>query len=177
NYVRKNLDDQVKRVIDSQGKITDEGVEAAVAEVLESEVSRRHKPPLLSSLPTDHADKIAAAYGADIDKLIAEIFAKLPIGPSAAEHLRDLALGLFTRDSFVSSQSSGIVVAGFGTGDTYPSLEWIQVHGRTAGRLESRMGESAIIRPDMEAAIVPFAQREMVDAFMTGIDPKYAAAV
>src|SRR5206468_1323487 len=51
------------------------------------------------------------------------------------------------------------------------------VHGRIAGKLKSKVEESTHIRPDMEAAIVPFAQREMVDTFMTGVDPKYSAAV
>lgn len=171
------IEAEMKRAFERQGKATDEDVANAVSEVLESQLSPRRQLPLLSSLPADHADKIAVAYGAEIEKLTTEIFGGLPIGADATSKLRDLAISLFTRDSFPLDQSSGIVVAGFGTDDTYPSLEWIEVHGRTLGKLKSRTRDSTKIRPDMEAAIVPFAQRDEVDAFLSGINPKYSAAV
>lgn len=174
---KDGIDAQVKRALERQGKITDEDVANAVSEVLESQLAPRRLLPTLSTLPSDHSDKIAAAYGAEIEKLISEIFGGLPIGPDATSKLRELAISLFTRDSFPLDQLSGIVVAGFGADDTYPSLEWIEVHGRTLGKLKSRTRDSTRIRPNMEAVIVPFAQRDEVDAFMTGINPKYSTAV
>ncbi len=176
-FVRRSIDDQVTRAIKSQSKITDEGVTKAASEVLDGELSRMRGPIQLSSLPANHAEAMLTAHGADIDKLIGESFEKLPISTAAADQLRELAVCLFTRDSFPLAQYSGVVVAGFGTADTYPSLESIRIHGRTAGKLKSKMDDPTAIRPEMEAAIVPFAQRDEVDAFMTGINPKYSEAM
>jgi len=174
--VRDDINRQVERVLQRR-KIADEEVASIVGEVLKARLGPRSLLKDVGSLPVDHGEKIAAKYGPELDKTVSEVFGGLPIDQDAASQLRDYAIGLFTKDSFPPDQTSGIVVAGFGTRDIYPSVEWIDLQGRVEGVLKSRAHESTKVRVGLGAAIAPFAQREEVDAFMMGVNPKYFSAV
>lgn len=67
---------------------------------------------------------------------------------------------------------SGIVIAGFGADEYFPRLFPYELFGAVDGELRYRPVQSlqAVISPENPAAIVPFAQREMVDGFMTGMN-------
>jgi hypothetical protein len=73
---------------------------------------------------------------------------------------------------------SGIVIAGFGEKEIFPSLRCYRVDSIIAGRL--RVMEEQGKRCDINnntgesAALIAFAQSEMVSLFMNGIDDDYA---
>lgn len=67
--------------------------------------------------------------------------------------------------------STGLIVAGFGKDDLFPTLLSFQLHGMVAGRLKySKAAEVDIDRQGVRAAVLPFAQREMVERFLYGLD-------
>ena len=86
--------------------------------------------------------------------------------------LSQIAAWLFTKTR-LRSDSSGIVFAGFGTRETFPSLYALRVEGLLLGKLKYIEHNSAKIDFDNEAAIIPFAQSEMVATFIEGVDPFY----
>lgn len=74
-----------------------------------------------------------------------------------------------------SPRSSGIVVAGFGADEPFPSLIHAKVWGSARGKLRVSGTEAVAITPQnpgevLPFAPLPFAQQEMVHAFMTGVD-------
>jgi hypothetical protein len=72
-----------------------------------------------------------------------------------------------------SDGHSGLVVAGFGDSEEFPSFKMFELDGVVAGRL--RVAQSSTdINLSRTVSLRPFAQREMVDRFMVGIDPRYA---
>lgn len=74
----------------------------------------------------------------------------------------------------LSDGYSGIVVAGFGQSEICPTLIEARTDGMISGRLKAIcMQVQDIGRLGTDAAIVPFAQREMVDRFMLGTDPEF----
>lgn len=67
--------------------------------------------------------------------------------------------------------STGLVVAGFGTEDLFPTLAAFEIHGFISGHVKfSRSHMVDIDRDGERARVIPFAQREMVERFLYGLD-------
>ncbi|NJJ37804.1 hypothetical protein [Paenibacillus apii] len=71
-----------------------------------------------------------------------------------------------------TDHDTGVVIAGFGEMDIFPSLRSYVVEGYFSGVLKYEKAKQIDIDAINTAAIVPFAQQEMVHSFLTGIDPK-----
>lgn len=74
---------------------------------------------------------------------------------------------------------TGLVIAGFGTNDYFPVISAIELYGFVGGKLRylHRRSKATRISSKNDAAIVPFAQSEMVTTFMEGVDPSYQLTV
>ncbi len=67
---------------------------------------------------------------------------------------------------------SGIVVAGFGGSEVYPAIVSLEVLG-FRGQLSYRLEKPSIAIQGIEALILPYAQKEVVQGFMNGVEPSY----
>ncbi len=78
-------------------------------------------------------------------------------------------------DRYTSIGGSGVVIAGFGEEQLFPSLRAVRVAGIAGGKLNYGWadGASTDIGTEEGEAIVPFAQGEMVRSFMEGIEPGF----
>ena len=79
----------------------------------------------------------------------------------------------------VSPGESGLVIAGFGDDQIFPSIQSFVVLGIAGGKLKywREDGDSRDITANVGARIIPFAQDEMVRSFMEGIEPDYWADI
>lgn len=68
---------------------------------------------------------------------------------------------------------TGVVIAGFGEKDIYPAVTDMSIEGRTHGFLKASRSSASKVDLNTRAIIKPFAQREMVDTFMRGMDPSF----
>lgn len=102
--------------------------------------------------------------------MIIDIFGKLPLSKTSHRRLTNIAGCLYSRNVFPPN-SSGVVIAGFGESDTFPSLYSIEIDGVVNNKLKYRVDHEAKIDTDHNAMIIPFAQKEMVGTFIEGIDP------
>ncbi|QJD17603.1 hypothetical protein [Paracoccus sanguinis] len=76
---------------------------------------------------------------------------------------------LLSRD--LSPSRTGVIVAGFGSDDIFPTLLSFEMEGVLAGRLKFNWTEECDIdRAGPRAFIKPFAQKEMVERFLYGLD-------
>jgi hypothetical protein len=70
-----------------------------------------------------------------------------------------------------SSSFTGLIFGGFGSADLFPSLYAIAIDGIYFGDIKKKITNNIDIdRRGERAAIVPFAQSEMVERFLFGID-------
>lgn len=116
--------------------------------------------------------KFNKLYSKSIDDLINRIFKNLPVLKNDIFKLKTLARYLFFKDYFFSNCSS-VVIAGFGESEIYPNLINYEIEAIIMDNLKYRIQSSVKIDDGTNAVIVPLAQREMVDIFMSGVDPKY----
>jgi len=108
-------------------------------------------------------------------KIIEVSFEKIPLLPRIKRALADIASYASVKcpDPLRWRSATGVVVAGFGRDEIFPALRAFSVHGVFNGRLNHRINDKIGIGFDHEAVVVPFAQDDMVYAFMEGVDRSY----
>lgn len=72
---------------------------------------------------------------------------------------------------YSSNMESGIVIAGFGSKEFFPSCFSFITESLKNGQLTYKMVKNRKIDLKNNASIIPFAQHEMVNTFMEGISP------
>lgn len=72
---------------------------------------------------------------------------------------------------------SGVVIAGYGDEEIFPSAFSYHVSGRLGDFLQCSLDRQSIVNHKMQGGIMPFAQREMVDMFMSGVAPAMAHGI
>ena len=119
---------------------------------------------------------VRSAYQQEVAKIKAMVFENLPIDEETSRDLQEIALYALTKDNEIGP-GSGVVVAGYATKQIFPALEAMRVDGVFEDTLKFSSLQSSAIGRDEPAAIIPFAQSEMVVAFMEGSDPEYQGRV
>lgn len=139
---------------------------------LQEELSCYEDLPPAACFDDISEDQIGEIYSETLTELINQNFRGLPLDQSDYKLLTRLGILLLHRNTF-SSSFSGLVFSGFGSDDMFPSLQAYNIDGIIAGRLKIEETESEVAsRETVSAKIVPFAQREVVDRFLHGLDPE-----
>ena len=86
--------------------------------------------------------------------------------------LKSFAGQVLAKDIF-SPNRTGIVIAGFGEDEWFPSLVEYYTDGVIYGKLKYKKKRDTDISRDLQASVHAFAQSEMVQRFMQGVDPDY----
>lgn len=137
--------------------------------------------PLLPTLPATYEKDVSNKYVKIIGQAIDDVFAKHKLSQTARRQLQRISVSLFVRDTFGIRDtsgneliaSSGIVFAGFGDDELFPSTVAYNVEGVVNGALKYKEGFNASIDTNQSAALLAFAQQEMVRGFMMGVSPEY----
>lgn len=116
--------------------------------------------------------KFIAENNKVIGQQINEVFERVPLRKNDKSNLSEIAARLFGANRFPSN-ASGIVIAGFGVKEVFPSVLAFDCDCKVGGKLKCvyQSTKSVIIEENNDAAVIPFAQSEMVGTFMEGIDP------
>lgn len=180
-HIRDGVTAEVEAALGRRKEVTDREIAGLTRRVVEKHHRLWVKADLLPTVPKNQPNVIMRKYGAIVDKAIADVFENLPVGKALGRRLREIAVILFAKSpgEVVYSGVSGVVVAGFGSEDIFPSLRSFTLEGVAGNRLkyEERDGQRTEITFRNAAAIVPFPQSEMVFTFMEGVQPSYQAAV
>lgn len=109
-------------------------------------------------------------YQEDINELIELCFGSYEVDDVIAQALHKL-LATSLKSTGLSNDFSGLVFAGFGEDEFFPSLVQVATDGAIGSLVKAdTVGDFDIARMGTQGAIVPFAQSEMVGRFMNGVD-------
>lgn len=127
----------------------------------------------LEGFDNDFRSEFLEKYSKTITDVINSII-KIEIRKDTIQELLIIAANIFSKNTFIID--SGVVIAGYGEEEIFPSLFQYNVEGYICGRLRYKMNNKSIIAAENSeekttASITPFAQKEMVYTFMEGIDP------
>jgi hypothetical protein len=124
----------------------------------------------LPGFGAERAARIAARYRPQARRILKEVFGTLPLDDATKGGLVQYALDRLSRSAFTNG-FTGVVFAGFGSRQHLPSLVAYQIEGFAGGRLRAGPPQhSRIEQLGSTASIIPFAQKEAVEAFMEGVD-------
>jgi len=162
--------DQVRR---KKGQISENEIKRTTSRHIKKHYDEWEKTPLIPSVTKRDVAALITKYRGIIDKVKKDIFQN--ITKTASQQLTKIAGNLLMKflASVLSPQLSGIVIAGFGVKDIFPALQSFSVEGIANGILKHKENSSLRITTQTPAVIVPFAQKEMVVAFMEGVEPNY----
>ena len=124
----------------------------------------------LVGLGPQSAARVAARYRRIVRKEFEGAFGTMPVSDAFRRVLVQLTLSTLTREAFGPS-SSGLVFAGFGAQEYLPTVVSYHVDCFVDRKLRvSRPERTRIEQLGTSSSIIPFAQREVVDTFMAGVD-------
>lgn len=173
SIVLNNINQRVELITSQKGKIELDELKNVVDEVINNEhcniVSRKE----LDGIPENYCSSLLKKYSKEMNEAIKAVFVNLPLSTTSRRYLRIIGGNVFCKDVF-SKNSSGVVVAGFGEKEKYPSLFAMDVDDVVNDHLKYIVRHDSHISLEESAAIIPFAQQEMVVTFIEGVDPDFS---
>ncbi len=160
----------------SDRSLTGKDIRTAISAVVRQEMRATRDNELADGLPSDFPDLIKKTYGDAIRSEVGRSFGNLPMTRATRARLVDCTVELIARKCWKPAQS-GLVVAGFGENEYYPSAVDLTMEGIAADHLIFSKERERAINDKTAAYVIPFAQREMVSTFMEGIDPDLRQAI
>ena len=170
------MKDEIKKALDNAVKdksLKEEDIRLIVRQIIENKKADIEKSSFLDEIAEKNKNGFINKHGKDIDEITNKVFENLPLEDKSKADLKDIAIGLFYRAGTFTNDSSGIVIAGFGEDEIFPSIHAFQFECLVEGVLKytplpQKTGEISF---ENNAMITPFAQSEMVHTFIEGIDP------
>lgn len=130
----------------------------------------------LSCFPSDMSTRIQKRYRGQIDELInglmmhlSEDYQNLAIASDTRDKLQEIATMAVVKNAFFEGYT-GIVFAGFGEKDKFPSMISYHTGGVFGGLLKKAPDRKEVVDATSGPVIQTFAQDKMIHTFMTGID-------
>lgn len=174
-YMEEDILNLVESIISEKQKITQNEIKKRISKIIEEHYEKWTNASNIPSIPDSHKNEIIDQYGEIIDDVMHEVFQELPISKLHSDQLKEIAASLFSKfpDGIISPNLSGVVFAGFGEKEFFPIIKDYEIEGIVNNKLKYRESLSDEISHKTDASIIPFAQRDMVDTFIQGIDPSY----
>jgi hypothetical protein len=126
----------------------------------------------------------ADRYGEKLDEVFKELFDTVFLGLNLYDKFKSdlykLVRNYVYSDSYYPDTYSGLVIAGFGFDELFPSIYQYDIAGVVDRVIKKRLTVRQIVMNDFaedrcSSAIVPFAQQDMVHTVINGIAPDLEA--
>ncbi len=168
--IRGLVVEQIEEQLKKQGEVSFRHVELGIDEAIKAYEKMILTRSRLPHLKTRHANRLKARFKSLVASTARFLFEKLPLSQQSHTRLLNIAVEKWCRSS-IGYGASGIVIAGFGSSEIFPSLRELQIDGTAEGIVRYDTRRVGAIDHGNTASILPFAQHEMVVSFMEGIDP------
>lgn len=171
--IKEELKKALEQIANTQAPVSESKIIELAREIINKHSDQTDKYEFLKSVSDDKKKGFLTKHDAVIKEIIHAVFEKLPLDTSEHERLKNIALGLFFRNGNFPKSTSGVVIAGFGDDEIFPSIYSYQfecIADNVLKCIEEKQ-KSGAIDFNNGALIVPFAQSEMVHTFIEGIDP------
>jgi len=150
-------------------KLTVEDIKAAVTEAVDYEAVEIRKSSMDVGVPKTLRPRLRKKCRPDFVALQKEVFRDLPMALGKKRALTTLAVEQLLGGRF-GPMRSGLVVAGFGEKEYTPAVVSLVIEGMVENRPRYHVSKTRGVSDDSSAAVMSFAQGEMVVTFMEGID-------
>jgi hypothetical protein len=168
---RSELDD---RINESSG-MTQAGMKDALSEIIHEDQAHFKRYRRFDGFEASYGSQIAEAHSSDLDDLETAIFEGIKLTVDLRRDLRHIVEFMFGKQWIHPAEQSGVVIAGMGEEEPFPAVLEYCVGTVAGGRLRHVKEESCRVGVDVEASVIPFAQRHTIDTIIAGIHPELMA--
>lgn len=146
---------------------------SAISEIVERHATALRDAGEAPSMQDVDPDGLLRDNETAINESIDRFFDGFDLDDSVRQSLRS-ALGTAIKSVRLSGGYSGLVFAGFGEEEMFPSLVEVVTDGAIGNTLKAHTKHAVDVdRAQMRMAVMAFAQGEMVGRFMEGVDRHY----
>ena len=172
NTVREQINLAVQAEIKTHGSVDQARVKSICDEKITEGYQWWKQQNSLQCFNEDFTRGLLNKYSQSLVQAASEVLEQLPL-TGLLDRLKELVLFPIIKDRWTGF--SGVVIAGFGKRDIFPCLHsyWIEAIFHKKARLYFQEGLSNDMNKTGQASIIPFAQREVVERFIKGVDPEY----
>jgi hypothetical protein len=125
--------------------------------------------PDLACFPKDFGKQVASDYAQVIEETIVYGFGPFNLGKQSLQRLRDIAVYCVVKDLFLEDVT-GLVFSGFGADERYPTVATCYMSAIVGGIAKRGSPTVDAIDGDVRSRIRVFADSEVTNAFIRGID-------
>lgn len=176
-HIKKKVHQQFEIQASSEKNVPITLIKKIVKDVIDDHYNSWKDTENICSVGADFNNELLLKYKDLIDRLIKEVFGKLPLTKRQKEKLKIIAGDLFSKfpEGIDNAGTSGLVIAGFGKCEYLPSYVSIQTECYIANKIKYIVKEYVKVDPEenIRSLTTAFAQDETIHAFIHGIDPNY----
>ncbi|MBE9050903.1 hypothetical protein IQ243_10840 [Nostocales cyanobacterium LEGE 11386] len=169
--LREEIRFSVAKAFEENTELSDLEINHISEEIIDRFYEHLDKLELFSSLSKSFVNSITRKYKKNFEDLITKILEDLSISNNSKTKLNKIALYALIKNHF-SSHASGIVIAGFGEEEIFPTLHTYDMECVFENKLKYFENKNKSHNSNSYPAIIPFAQEDMISTFITGIDPR-----
>lgn len=175
--LQNNIGPRIREEIGRRSLRTKDAILTLLTELFLEQVSQRTEflrlYPIADSLVDLSFDEVTKAYSEIIDKRVVERFSGQKLSLEELSAFRAMVIEAFIR-AYPSDHVAGLVVAGFGCGDTFPSIQSVEVDGRIFGKMKStQIDNKSIVASSDGGQVTYFAQTDVIQRLLEGADPEF----
>ncbi|MCK4652957.1 MAG: hypothetical protein KAU01_00760 [Candidatus Cloacimonetes bacterium] len=176
SVILEEINKKIRNEIEENKEITEKEIKNVISKIVNSNYNYLVKKKFVKGFSKVFINKFIQYNSEFLNKAILDVFKKLPLTNSIKEKLIQIAGLLFSKEIFPTG-ASGLVIAGFGKNDIFPTLIEYKIETIINNKLKYKEETKNTISLNQTAIIHPFAQTEMVYTFIEGVDPVYEIVI
>ncbi|MCI1710492.1 MAG: hypothetical protein LKM32_04605 [Chiayiivirga sp.] len=169
-HIRNELAQRIDEVAAEQDGLDDQALHDICVEHFNKRLEIVKSQYLLERQGSGVLREIRKKHSKEILDVRKSVFGDMPFGRKGATALSAIAVEMLGRNYF-GPLTCGVVFAGFGRSQYLPELISYDIEEFVLGKPRISKPVVRSISDDNSGFLVPFAQQEMVHAFMNGADP------
>ncbi|RCS51922.1 hypothetical protein DTL42_10215 [Bremerella cremea] len=164
--------------LDSEGADgNEEERKKRASDVIKEDWEHTKSGKFVPNISKNFLQTLKKSYSKEIDSALETVFSQTPLSAVDKRRLKNIAVDRFCYLGHGKEipSSSGIVIAGFGSSEPFPSVKSFLFHGLAKGKLrhEEGIGCACTHENPNSAAVLPFAQTDVVSSFVKAVDPQF----
>lgn len=172
NYIKKDILTAVREHLKQREVLDQESISQIVHTVIAKHHQIWSEAKGAAYWCPQLTERLKEMFGTHSHDLIDPIFERLPVSLECEAMLGEIATSIFCKDHLLSG-FTGLVIAGFGRLDIYPSLLHYSIEGVIANTVMIEQLNETRVGVDITAGVQAFAQNDVVRSFIYGIDSDY----
>ena len=160
-------------IMQDAGPLSVDEFRAETKRVVRAELDRLRNLPDCVCCSADLAKELIGKQSGQVNFLIRAVFESLELDAETTTALTQVAGFLVSKSEIAPETLSGIVIAGFGGDEHFPVMQSFEVGSVFGDRLKYVTQFDVHIDQDTESCLQPFADAEMANTFLSGINAKF----